>query len=136
MIYDIKFFIIIFCYCMCINLIYKCLLYSLYIWVLFWISFFIWLNLVIKLSLFVKYFYINCFNIMKFVISVENCKKGRKCIFRKSNVNEYCIYFKIFFWRIVISWIMVLVKFWGRGIVFWWICLFLVGGSLYLYWCL
>lgn len=115
-----------------INVYYIVYIYGYY----FVFVFFIWLNLVIKLSLFVKYFYINCINIMKFVISVENCKKGRKCIFRKSNVNEYCIYFKIFFWRIVISWIMVLVKFWGRGIVFWWICLFLVGGSLYLYWCL
>lgn len=135
MIYDIKLSTIILRYCTCINLIYKCLLYSLYIWASFWISFFIWPNSVTKSSLFAKHPYINCINITKFVISVENHKKGRKCTPRKSNVNEYCIHSKTFLWRIATSRTLALVKSRGRGIVLWWIRLSLVGGSLHLYWC-
>lgn len=101
----------------------------------FALVFFIWPNSVTTSSLFAKHPYINCINITKFVISVENRKKGRKCTPRKSNVNEYCIHSKTFLWRIATSRTMALVKSRGRGIVLWWIRLSLVGGSLHLYWC-
>lgn len=76
-----------------------------YIWASFCICFFIWPNSVTKSSLFAKHPYINCINITKFVINVENRKKGRKCTPRKSNVNEYCIHSKTFLRRICELWL-------------------------------